>query len=180
MRVAVNPCPTDLLRKIKYKHISSRHWDGVCSWYPSLATRTCLTCIVNAVSADVLATQGARTSAVMVFSGIFRIQQQQMGQCYSPINVYWLDSPWCRADWPTALHTSPQHPSNHVCRHPSRYNVAHNFTNDARTQFILPNRYSISSSWSRASRRLICLMWHIHRSTDYYFVREWTRWLYLN
>ena len=45
----VKPCLADLLlRNIKYIYIS-RHWDGVCSWCPSLATRTGLTCIVITV-----------------------------------------------------------------------------------------------------------------------------------
>ena len=77
-------------------------------------------------------------------------------RCYSPNIAYWWDSHCCRTDWPTALHTTPptQHPSACLPVDPSRCGVAHNFTNEAHTQFILLDRYSIVSSWSRADRSL--------------------------
>ena len=50
------------------------HWHGTCSWNPfSSKTRTYLFYIVNIMGADVLAIQGARASATMLFTMLDQI-----------------------------------------------------------------------------------------------------------
>ena len=69
----LNPCHARFIlgnRKI-YLHIllSSQHWDCVDSWNPSLwRSRTNFPYIFNAMYADDLATQGAKTSVTMASS----------------------------------------------------------------------------------------------------------------
>ena len=53
--------------------IMSQHFDGTGCWNPSLwKTRTCLSYRINTMAANVLATQGARASTVMVLTLFFQ------------------------------------------------------------------------------------------------------------
>ena len=65
----VKPCHAEfILRNNNFaRFITSQYWDGSSHWNPpSWKTRTCLFCTVNIITADDLATQGARPSAAMV------------------------------------------------------------------------------------------------------------------
>ena len=54
-------------------HVSIQYWNGTGCWNPSslLKARTHLSCIVSIMAGDVLATQGAKASAVMIFTSFF-------------------------------------------------------------------------------------------------------------
>ena len=57
-----------------YLHIIPPHWHDTGSWNPSVSkTRTYLPYTVNIMGADVLATQGARATATMIFIMLNRI-----------------------------------------------------------------------------------------------------------
>ena len=57
-----------------YFYVIPPHWHDADSWNPlTCKTRTCLFCIVNIIGADVLATQGARASATVIFTMLNRI-----------------------------------------------------------------------------------------------------------
>ena len=65
-----NPLHVELFREI-YKLISliPSHWNDPCNWNPTLwKSRSCLSDIVNSMSADDLVMQGPRASVAMVLT----------------------------------------------------------------------------------------------------------------
>ena len=93
------------LRVRKQKHILTfyfipPYWHGTGSWNPSSSkTRTHLLYIINIMGADVLATQGARAPATMIFTMLNRIPARFRGlwcwllcELFSSRELY---SMWC-------------------------------------------------------------------------------------